>query len=287
MKFKCFLSILIVLFTMGYASAQDELFEQLDTIKSKDKEIEMAAFKGLQICNMQSTKTPLNGEFYTVISHRFGDLTNGINNFFGLDDAVTKIGGIYGVTKWLSFGFSRHTYNKIYELSAKYKMSNQLTNGFPLTIIGYNTMDVNTKLSADEYVNLKSSNRIAFTSQLLVSRKFSESFSFELVPIYIHKNLYDPVTENKDQFVMATGGRYKVSKRLSVNMEYAARINAPETTLYHNPLTVGLDIDTGGHIFQLVFSNSQPMNDVSVFTNSTGNWNGGSIYFGFNMYRVF
>lgn len=287
MKLKGFLTIAFVFFAMGYATAQDELLEQLDTVKSNEKEIEKAAFKGLQICNMQSTKMPLKGEFYTVISHRFGDLTRGLDNFFGLDNAYTKIGGVYGVTNWLSVGLSRHTYNKVFELTAKYKLANQESNGFPVTIVGYNTMDVNTKLSTDDYPKLKDVNRLAYTVQLPISRKFSDAFSFEVTPIFVHKNLYDPITENKDQFLMAAGGRYKLTKRLSVNLEYAARFNEPETTLYHNPLTFGLDIETGGHIFQLVFSNSQAMNDVATFTNATGDWNGGSVYFGFNMYRVF
>lgn len=74
---------------------------------------------------------------------------------------------------------------------------------------------------------------------------------------------------------------------MSINVEYAARLNAKDQDYYHNPLSAGFDIETGGHIFQLVFSNSQPMNDVAYFSNTTGKWNGGPFYFGFNMYRVF
>ena len=101
-------------------------------------------------------------------------------------------------------------------------------------------------------------------------------------------NLIHLISEKDDQFAMAMGGRYKFSKRMSFNMEYAARIDAMNHDIYHNPLTVGLDIDTGGHVFQMVFSSSQPMNDVAYFTNATGSWDkGGSLYFGFNLYRVF
>jgi hypothetical protein len=286
---KYLLSFLLVAFSIGIASAQDDLLNQLDTVKSKEKEIEMSAFKGLQICNMQSTKMAAKGEWYMVVSHRFGDLTQGFDNFFGLDNALTKIGGLYGATKWLTLGASRQTYNKIYELTAKYKLANQEIDGFPVTIVGYNTMDINSALKTSEYPNLQSTDRLAFTTQLLVSRKFSEKFSFEVAPIYVHKNLYDDVVEQKDLFLVGAGARYKIAKRLSVNLEYAARIITVEgfTSPYHNPLSVGLDIETGGHVFQLVVSNSQPMNDVAVFSNTSGDWNGGSIYFGFNMYRSF
>ena len=236
---------------------------------------------------MQSTKLAAKGEWYFLVSHRFGDLTDGLQNFFGLDNALTKIGGLYGITEWLTFGVSRHTLNKNYELSAKYKFANQEINGFPVTIVGYNTMDINSDLNKEEFSNLKSSNRLSFSTQVPISRKFSNSFSMELNPIYIHKNLYESSLEEKDNFLMAFGGRYKLSKRISFNLEYAARLNARETNYYQNPVTIGLDIETGGHIFQLVFSNSQAMNDVSYFTNATGISEGKGVYFGFNMYRVF
>jgi hypothetical protein len=290
MKIKKIVFCLFTFFMMNHVSAQDDLLNQLDSIKPKNKEIEMAAFKGLQICNMQSTKLPVKGEFYFLVSHRFGDLTEGINNFFGLDNALTKIGGIYGVTNWLALSASRHTYNKTYEMAVKYKLANQEIDGFPLTIVGYNTMDINTALKKDETLpGLEFNNRLAYTTQLLVSRKFSESFSFQLAPIWVHKNLYDGIYDQKDLLLLGAGGRYKLTKRLSLNLEYAGRLNLPEefNSPYNNPLTVGLDIETGGHVFQLVFSNSQQMNDASLFSNTTGDWNGGGIYFGFNMYRVF
>lgn len=271
----------------GSAMAQDDdLMKEIDQ-KAGDKEIATAAFKGVQVVTMQSTKLAAKNEWYFVVSHRFGDLTNGLDNFFGLDNAYTKIGGIYGVTDWLSLGVSRHTYNKVFEGSAKLRLFPQQNDGFPVTIVAYGTMDVNTKLSTDEYPNLNGSDRLAYTAQLPISRKFSESFSMELNPVYVHKNLYDALTEKKDQFLVAAGGRYKVSKRLSINFEYAARMGQPEMDMYTNPLSIGLDIETGGHVFQLLFSNSQPMNDVAYFTNAAGDWDGGGIFFGFNMYRVF
>ena len=288
MRIKKFFSFVLMFFTIGYASAQDDLLDQLNAEKSNAKEIETTAFKGLQICNIQSTKLTAKGEWYMVISHRFGDLTLGLDNFFGLDNALTKIGGIYGVTNWLSLGATRHTYNKIYELTAKYKFADQVVSGFPVTIVGYNTMDINTALSTDLYPNLQFTNRLAYSSQLLMSRKFSDALSAEVGGVFVHKNLFDEALELEDQYLVAVGGRYKLSKRLSVNLDYAYKVNQlANAPLYQNPLTLGLDIETGGHVFQMVFSNSQPMNDVAVFTNATGNWNGGSLYFGFNMYRVF
>jgi hypothetical protein len=278
---------LFFLFFIGITNAQDDLFKELDTDTISKKEIETAAFKGLQVCTMQSTKLASKGEWYFIVAHRFGDLTEGFDNFFGFDNANSKIGGLYGATEWLTLGFSRHTLNKNYEFTAKYKFANQEVNGFPVTIVGYNTMDINSQLSEDEFPELQTSNRFAFSTQLPISRKFSNSFSAELNPIYIHKNLYEPMFEESDNFLLALGGRYKLSKRISLNMEYAFRLNAREKNLYQNPATIGLDIETGGHVFQLVFSNSQAMNDITYFTNASGLTDGKGIYFGFNLYRVF
>ncbi|WP_333600338.1 DUF5777 family beta-barrel protein [Flavobacterium sp.] len=288
MKFIKIISSVLLLFAFHIASAQD-LMSELDSVP-KEKQAVSAAFKGLQVCNMQSTKMAAKNEWYFLVSHRFGDLKEGINNFFGFDNALTKIGGIYGVTDWFNISLSRHTYNKTFEAAIKYRLISQKEAGFPFTIVGYNTMDVNgSKFDKDLYPEFKQTNRLAYSTQLLISRKFSDAISFELTPVYIHKNLYDlqPGTDKKDQFVLGMGGRCKVSKRISFNLEYAARLNPAEHDYYHNPLTAGFDIDTGGHVFQLVFSSAQPMNDIAYFTNATGKWNGGSIYFGFNLYRVF
>lgn len=287
MKVKNYITSLLIFGFFSFATAQEDLLNELDTIKSTEKEIEVSAFKGLQICNMQSTKMPAKGEWHILISHRFGDLTNGFENFFGLDEANTKIGTVYGATNWLSLGFSRHTFNKTYELAGKYKLANQTKNGFPVTIVGYNTLDINSALKTANYPNLKFNNRLAFSTQLLISRKFSDEISVQITPMFVHKNLYEPEIESKDKFIFASGGRMKVSKRMSVNLEYAAQLNAPKGNIYHNVATIGLDIETGGHVFQMVFSNSQAMNDVSVFTNATGKWFDKGLYFGFNMYRVF
>lgn len=285
MKIKRIIAFTLLLFSAHTIVAQEDLLAELDTKPTK-KETVTATFKALQIANLQSTKLPFKNEFYLLISHRFGDLTYGLQNFFGLDNANTKIGGIYGVTDWLSVGLSRHTFQKNYETAIKYRLANQLEGGFPVTIAGYNTFDINTELSKDNYPSLQFSNRLAYSAQLLISRKMSETLSLEVAPIFTHKNLYNDTTEKPDLMLLGVGARYKLSKRLSLNLEYDARLNVGEYNPYENPIMVGLDIETGGHIFQLVFSNNQAMNDVSVFTNSTGDGTKG-IFFGFNMYRVF
>jgi len=263
--------------------AQDDLLTELDTTQVQDT-YATATFKGLQIVTLQTTKMPAAKEFYFVVSHRFGTVKNGIDEFFGLDNATTKLGGVYGITNWLSVSASRHTMLKVYETSVKVRLARQSAN-FPVDIVGYSTVDINTFLEKEEYPNIAFQDRLTYVNQLLISRKFSERFSLQLVPSYIHKNLYNPGIENDTQFSVGGGGRMKLTKRLSVNVEYV--YNPDKPGYYENPLSVGLDVETGGHIFQLLFTNSQSMTESGYITNAAGNWGKGDFFFGFNLYRVF
>jgi len=279
---KNLLLLLCFLYT-AISFAQDDLLSELDSTQVIDKTV-TASFKGLQIITLQSTKLPAKKEFYMVISHRFGSVKDGISEFFGFDSATTKIGGVYGATDWLSLSASRHTLLKIYETSAKYRLARQ-DDKFPVEIVGYNTIDINTGLEKDDYPKIEFSDRLAFIHQLLISRKFSEKLSLELAPTFIHKNIYNPAIENDNQFVLGAGGRMKLTKRLSLNLEYGQNFNKP--TFYENPLSIGLDVETGGHIFQLLFTNSQAMTESGYLTSAAGNWGKGDFFFGFNLYRVF
>nr|WP_294934900.1 DUF5777 family beta-barrel protein [uncultured Flavobacterium sp.] len=281
MKKKFFLTVCFL--CAFYGNAQDDLLSELDSTQVANKAV-TATFKGLQIITLQSTKLPAAKEFYMVISHRFGSVKGGISEFFGFDDATTKIGGIYGVTDWLSVSASRHTLLKIYEASAKYSVLKQ-NDKFPFAIVGYTTLDINSGLKEEDYPKIEFSDRLSYVHQLLISRKFSEKLSLEVVPSFLHKNLYNPAIENDDQFTLAAGGRMKLSKRLSLNLEYGHNFNKPD--FYKNPLSVGLDVETGGHIFQLLFTNSQSMTESGYLTNASGDWGKGNFFFGFNLYRVF
>lgn len=273
----------IFLFFATMAHSQDNLLDDLDSTQIEES-YSTATFKALQIVTLQTTKMPASKEFYFVVSHRFGTVKDGLDSFFGLDNATTKLGGIYGVTDWLSVSLSRHTLNKMYETGLKYRVARQNAN-FPVDIVGYSVIDINTFLEKDQYPGLEFKNRLTYIQQLLVSRKINEKLSLELVPSFLHKNLYNPAIENDNQFSVGGGGRYKITKRLSVNLEYMHNFDTPG--FFENPLSVGLDVETGGHVFQLIFTNSQSMTESGYLTNASGNWGKGDFFFGFNLYRVF
>lgn len=276
-------TFLLFIFIGWNSFAQDDLLAELDSVQTEES-YAAASFKGLQIVSLQSTKVPAKKEFYMVVSHRFGTVKNGFSEFFGLDNATTKIGFIYGISDWLSLSASRHTLLKVYEGSAKYRVMRQ-SDRFPFELVGYNTVGVNSSYKKDDYPKIQFSDRLTYTSELLASRKFSDDLSLQFISAYVHKNLYDPAIENNDQFAMGAGGRMKLSKRLSLNLEYMYNFDKPG--FYTNPLSVGLDIETGGHIFQLLFTNSQAMTESGYLTNAAGDWADGDFFFGFNLYRVF
>lgn len=278
--------LFLSIFTSGFAFSQEDedLLKDIDTIQTTNTEISPPAFKALQIVTGQSTKLTAKNEWYVVIAHRFGDVSKGFKDFFGLDDASTKLGVIYGVTDGLSLSLSRETNLKTFEGGIKYKLLRQDKN-FPVDIVGYNVMAINTDLSKDNYPGLKFADRLSYLTQALISRRFNENFSLQLTPSYVHKNLYEPMIEDKDQFLTGLGGRYKISKRISINAEYF--VNFDHHSFYKNPLSIGMDIETGGHVFQLLFTNSQLNSDIGYLTNASGKWEKGQIFFGFNLYRVF
>lgn len=275
--------ILLFLFFCINSIAQEDLLSELDSTQTSDS-FATASFKGLQIVTMQSTKIPAKKDFYLVVSHRFGTVKDGISEFFGLDNATTKIGFIYGLNDWLSLSASRHTLLKVYEGSVKYRFARQ-GEKFPVDLVGYHTIGINSLWKKEDYPKIEFGDRLSYTHELLASRKFSDKLSLQLMSAYVHKNLYNPEIENDNQFALGAGGRMKISKRLSLNLEYMYNFDKPD--FYTNPLSIGLDIETGGHVFQLLFTNSQAMTESGYLTNAAGDWGDGDFFFGFNLYRVF
>ena len=213
LKFLSFISLFVLIFSY----AQDDLLKEIDTVKTEEPY--SPSFKALQVVTAQSTKLPARKEFYLDISHRFGDVSDGFKNFFGLDNATTKLGVIYGLRDWLALSASRHTYQKTYEFGAKYRLVKQEKES-PFDIVGYNVLDINSELKKNDFPKLEFADRFAYLSQLLISRRFTENLTLQLMPSYIHKNLIEPTIDSKNLFSTGLGGRYKISKRVSINAEY-------------------------------------------------------------------
>ena len=265
--------------------AQDDLLSEID-VNDEDSSAVNSVFKGLKIINFESTKMVTKGGFYFVVSHRFGSVQNGFKTLFGLDEAVTHLNFIYGLTDEINISASRSSNQKIYELATKFRLAKQ-TETHPVSVVIYTSILANTALSTDNLPKLEFKHRLSYVAQILISRKFSGALSLQLSPTFFHDNYVSNDEQDNSQYGFVLGGRYKLGKRWSLNIEYGAHLNRASNALYNNPLSVGFDIETGGHVFQLHFTNSQFMNPNGVFANSTGDWTDGDFYFGFNISRSF
>lgn len=274
-----FLILPIMLFS------QDDLFSEIDT--EVTNEFETAAFKGLKIVNFESTKMISHKELYFVVSHRFGSVKTGFKNFFGLDQAVTRLNFIYGVSNGINIGVSRSSFLKIYETSLKMRLLRQKDGGSPFTVVSFNTLLINTALEKENLPGLEFSNRLGYTAQLLISRKVNKNFSLELIPTIFHDNLVQLDEQENSQYSLGFGGRHKLSKRWSLNADYGYHLNRAENSPFKNPFSIGFDLETGGHVFQIHFTNAQPMNTNGYLGQAIGDWSKGDFFFGFNVSRVF
>ena len=268
------------------AFAQDDLLKEID-IDTTSSQYEIASFKGLKIVNFESTKLVSKNQLSFIVSHRFGTIKNGINTFFGLDDAVTRLNFVYGISNGINIGISRSSFQKTYETSLKYILARQVKNGFPFTIVGFNELLINTAIDENDVPSIKFKDRLGYAAQLLIARKVNTNLSVELAPTFFHDNYVLLDEQDNSQFALGFGGRYKLGKRWSLNADYGWHLNRATNSPFKNPLSIGLDLETGGHVFQMHFTNAQAMNTNGFLGQATGDWNDGNIYFGFNLSRTF
>jgi len=245
-------------------------------------------FKATHVINMQTVEGMANGALNFVIQHRFGQLNSGSYNFFGLDNATLRLGLDYGITDRLTVGVGRSSFQKTFDGFVKYKLLRQTEGaGMPVTLSLLGTISNYTQdIPSEPY--LDAAYRTAYTTQLLIARKFDRNFSLQVTPTWLHYNLMPTVNDKNDIFALGIGGRMKISKRMSINAEYDyLPTGQVVSTKVYNSFSLGWDIETGGHVFQLVFSNSQSMIESQYLTQTTGRWGKGDIYFGFNLSRNF
>jgi hypothetical protein len=248
-----------------------------------------ATFKTTRIINMHSVENAAAGVMDFRISHRFGFINTGAYDLFGLDQALMRIGLEYGITDRLMVGMGRSNVNKAYDSFLKYKILRQGSGkrNIPLSISYFASAVCNTVKWADPNRDNYFSSRMQYTHQLLIARKFNSDLSLQLTPTLVHKNLVPTLQDKNDILAMGFGGRYKLTQRFSVNGEYIYVLPNQITSTFYNSLSLGVDIETGGHVFQLHLTNSTSMLEPGFITESVGQWKKGGIHFGFNVSRVF
>lgn len=246
-------------------------------------------FKGTRVVTGHSCEVTQRGDLMFLVSHRFGTLNSGFYNFYGLDNATTRIGFEYGLYDRLALGIARSTFEKTYDGFLKYQLLKQSTGKkvMPLTVTAFTSFNLKTLDPADPEKEYTLANKLAYTYQLLIGRKLGPKLSLQLAPTYIHKNLVPTKTDQNDLAALGAAGRYKLTNRFSLNMEYFYLMPGTSADNFDNAFSLGVDIETGGHIFQLMLTNARAMFERSFITETSGNWMNGDIHFGFNITRVF
>lgn len=289
-KVYCLVSLGLLIFTSPSLGQQDSLLTMLNDslYNHTSPDAVTGTFKATQIINTPTVESPAKRSLQFLIMHRFGKLSDGGYALFGLDNAEIRFGLDYGITKRLSVGIGRSSLDKTYDANFKLKLLRQTAGKIPVSVSLYELLTYAAFLPKSEKPYLTARFRTAYTSQLLIARKFTRNLSLQLSPSIIHYNIV-PEPKDKNTVVAAgLGGRIKITKRMSIDAEYNyLPPNQVISAAVYNSLSLGLDIETGGHVFQFVFTNSRGMIGPCYLTKTTGKWSNGDIYFGFNISRSF
>lgn len=285
---KLFITCLLFVSTAVYAQDDVDLLSEFEE-DSNAVEYTTASYKSTRIINSISLENTAEGVLDLRISHRFGTVNSGIDEFFGLDNANTRIGFDYGIKPWIMVGIGRSTYEKSYDGFFKVKLLRQSTGGknMPVSLQLFSSMMINSLKPANPDQD-KFTSRIGYTYQLLLGRKFNKGTTIQLMPTLVHRNFVETKAEANDVFSLGIGGRQKFSARAAITYEFYYVFPDQLASQYLNySFSVGVDIETGGHVFQVFLSNSAGMNEQQFITQNTGDWANGDIRIGFNISRVF
>lgn len=277
---------LLSLFLSNILSAQGDLLGELEKeTGNQGPKFTTASFKSTRVVTTQSLENVAPGVLDFRISHRFGPLSSGAYELFGLDQATLRLGFEYGVKPWLMLGVGRSSLGKTYDGFAKVKLLRQRTDGsMPITLIYNPSIELESVRYGDTTFFAR---RLVYVHQLIAGSKLSDKISVQLMPTVVHRNYVQDEVGKNDVVAMGAGGRLRLSRRVTFNADYFHVMPGGLDARYTNPLSLGVDIETGGHVFQLHLTNSPAMTEGRYISQTQGDWLGGDIHFGFNISRVF
>jgi len=279
----------VMLLTLGHAGYGQGLLDVLNE-EIEDPTLPVTAtFKDTRIVNVQSNETPAEGVLHFVIAHRFGTLNSGAYELWGLDNAQMRMAFDYGITDRLAVGVARNTYQKTYEASIKARLLRQSTGpeAFPVSVTWFSVAMANGLKAPTDVSPYYFTHRLSYVNQAVIARKMNQDLSLALVPSIVHRNYVQTTADAHDLWLLGVGCRYKLTQRFSINGEYHHYLTQQFEEGFSPSLSLGVDIETGGHVFQLHVTNARGMFERSFLAEPAGSWADGSLYFGFNLSRVF
>jgi hypothetical protein len=274
--------------------AQDKnLFDMLEENEKPVVNYTSATFKATHVVIGQSVETTPKGNMQFMIQHHFGLINSGYQNIFGLNQAFIRIGTEYGINDRIAIGVGLNTYKITWDGYAKVKILRQSTGArkMPLSMTGFASAAVSTQQWANPNRDNYFSSRLSYAFELILARKFTDWFSLQINPVLVHRNLVTTMKDHNDIYALGAGARFKVSRRVAFNGEYyyvfPNQVDESGTQpQIHNSASIGVDIETGGHVFQIFLTNSQGLIEQYFVPDTRGDWLKGEIYLGFNISRM-
>lgn len=292
------LAVFVLSFSLGQAAfSQSDLLAELEEETAPETVYTFATFKGNKVVNLQTNEIPSKGVLEYNIMHRFGSFNDDyFYNFLGLTNAQVRLTLNYSPLNWLNLGLGHTGFQRTYDGFVKYKLLRQSTGkiNMPVSVTGFSSVYYSAQRFNDGLPR-NTSDRFSFVNELVIARKFNQDLSLQVVPTSVHFNVVDSVKDNNTVFALGLAGRYKFTKMHAFTVEYIYQLNpnqfldpvSGELSNYQNALSIGVDIETGGHVFQLFFTNSRGVAEPYVVAQTPGSWANGDIHFGFNISRVF
>lgn len=281
--------------------AQDDLSALLDSASFQREKIS-ATFKSTRIINLQSNETVHKRTLDFRVAHRFGSMGKSSggtrHNLYGLDESSDiRVAFEYGITEKLMVGVSRYKFGENYEALGKYRLLEQTNdNHCPIAVTLFGNMaysdEENALIEFDSVSNGREMlRRLSYCGQVIIARKFSSRLSFELLPTVVHRNFVRHADDDNTIYALGAGGRVKVTRSMAVIVDYLYNLGSfrkiDNDNGYYNTLGLGLEFETGGHVFSVMFTNAAPIMESEFISNTTDSWTNGGFRFSFNISRNF
>ena len=281
--------VLLFLFSFYFTYSQSDLESLLGPVENNY--YTTSTFMSTRVINGHSIEIFAPGALDVRISHRFGALNTGFYELFGLDQATIRMGLEYGLSNSIMLGVGRSSYKKNYDGFLKYSIFKQSKkNNIPMSLVFFSSFSVESLRKNQE--NYPFWGRVSYCNQLLIASKINEKLSIQLMPTFVHRNMVQSPFFFNDVYLIGSALKYNITKSTSLNLEYFYRITEKDGVTinqdqFFNSFSIGFDIETGGHVFQLHLTNSLPMYEVGFLTETNENWGDGGLHFGFNISREF
>lgn len=284
----------ILMAVSSISQAQDDLLALLEEQQEPVTNYTIATFKSTRLVSGHSIETNAKGVLQFLIGHRFGRINSGWRDLYGIDNATIRLGFEYGLTDRINIGVGRSSFQKTFDGTFKWKILRQKSGAsqFPFSATWVSSIYAVSQEWANPDRENYFSSRLSYHHTLLMARKFGDVVSIQLMPSAVHRNLVPLEVDHNTVLALGAGASVKLTGSLRANVEYYyilpdQIVSTIGGETVKNALSVGIDLETGGHVFQLHFTNSRGMTEKYLIGETTGGWDKGDIHFGFNVSRVF